>query len=96
MSVDIPWHVTGFHPTYKMQDRPATSPATLKKAREIGLAEGLRFVCEGNIPGSGGEDTTCPGCGSLLIERIGFSSRLMAMTAGRCDRCKLPVSGVWG
>ena len=95
VSMDIPWHVTGFYPTYQMLDRPATPAATLKKARDIGLAEGLRFVYEGNILGSGGEDTQCPGCGALLIQRSGFSSRLMAMTAGRCDQCNVPVAGVW-
>ena len=51
VSPAIPWHVTAFHPTFKMMDRPATPPATLVKAREIGLAAGLRYVYVGNIPG---------------------------------------------
>jgi pyruvate formate lyase activating enzyme len=95
VSPQIPWHVSGFYPTYKMLDRPATSLATLKKAREIGLAEGLRFVYEGNVPGSGGEDTFCPGCSTRLIQRSGFSSQTIAMIDGRCEKCGITIAGVW-
>jgi len=58
--VCIPRHVTAFYPTYKMMDRDPAPVATLRKAREIGLAEGLHYVYEGNIPGEGGENTYCP------------------------------------
>ncbi len=95
VSVDLPWHVTGFFPTHKMLDRPATPAATLDMAREIGLAEGLLYVYEGNIAGSGGEDTRCPGCGTLLIRRSGFSSQQVGMADGCCGACKLPIAGVW-
>jgi len=95
VSPQIPWHVSGFYPTYKMLDRPATPLATLKKACEIGLAEGLRFVYEGNVPGSGGEDTFCPGCSTRLIQRSGFSSQTVAMIDGRCDQCVASIAGVW-
>jgi len=96
VSVDIPWHVTGFYPTYKMLDRPATPLVTLEKARKIGLAEGLHFVYEGNVAGAGGEDTSCPGCSALLIQRAGFSSRLVTMDNGYCGQCGLTVAGIWG
>ena len=95
VSPHLPWHVTGFYPTYKMLDRPATPLATLKKAHEIGLGEGLRFVYEGNIPGSGGEDTFCPGCSTRLIRRSGFSSQTVAMVDGRCEKCGMTIAGVW-
>jgi pyruvate formate lyase activating enzyme len=95
VSIDIPWHVTGFYPTYKMLDRPSTSLASLAMAREIGLAEGLRFVYEGNVAGSGGEDTRCPECGAMLIRRTGFRSELAAMADGRCSACQFQVAGVW-
>ena len=95
VSADIPWHVSGFHPTYKMVDRPPTPASTLQKARQIGLAEGLRFVYEGNVVGSGGEDTHCPGCGTLLIHRSGFSSQQGAMASGQCGTCGLSIAGVW-
>ena len=53
VGLDIPWHVTAFHPTFKMMDRPATPVATLRRAREIGLKAGLRYVYTGNIPRRG-------------------------------------------
>lgn len=65
---DIPLHFTAFHPDYRMRDRPGTAPSTLKRAREIGMAEGLRFVYEGNVL-SDGTNTYCPSCGKCLVER---------------------------
>ena len=95
VSAFLPWHVSGFFPTYKMLDRPSTPPATLRKAREIGLAEGLRFVYEGNVRGSGGEDTFCPECATLLIRRSGFSSDMVALEKGRCQKCGTSIAGVF-
>ncbi|MGE4559169.1 MAG: AmmeMemoRadiSam system radical SAM enzyme [Desulfobulbus sp.] len=95
ISVNIPWHVSGFYPTYQMLDRPSTPPATLLMAREIGLKEGLHFVYTGNVVASGGEDTHCPGCNSLLIHRQGFSSQVVGLENGRCSQCGVPVAGVW-
>ena len=96
VSPAIPWHVTAFYPTYKMQDRPPTPAATLRQAREIGLEEGLRFVYEGNIPGEGGENTYCPACGAELINRYGFSIRSNSLVDGRCGKCGEEIEGVWG
>ncbi len=95
VSPAVPWHVTAFYPTYKMMDRERTPVATLRKAREIGLEEGLRFVYEGNIPGEGGENTFCPACGTTLITRFGFSVRQVNMTDGRCGKCGERIEGVW-
>ena len=96
VSPDIPWHVSGFHPTYKMLDRPRTPASTLLKAREIGRAEGLRYVYTGNIPGSAGEDTCCPSCGTLLIQRRAFASeQTTALVQGHCRSCGLSLPGVW-
>ena len=64
---ETPWHVSRFHPTYRLTDRPATPVETLIRAREIGLEAGLKYVYTGNIPGQGGEDTLCPGCGDAVI-----------------------------
>lgn len=91
----MPWHVTAFRPTYKMTDRMATPAASLKKARDIGIAEGLLYVYEGNIPGLGGENTFCPSCQAEIISRFGFSISSMQMDDGRCRACGHPVSGVW-
>ncbi len=95
VSPTIPWHVTAFHPTYKMMDRRPTPIAALRKAREIGQEEGLYYVYEGNIPGQGGENTFCPGCGAELISRFGFSISENDLTDGRCSKCGQPIDGVW-
>ncbi len=95
VSPTIPWHVTAFHPTYNMMDRRPTPAATLQKAREIGQEEGLYYVYEGNIPGQGGENTYCPGCGAELISRFGFSISKNNLADGRCSKCGHPIDGVW-
>jgi pyruvate formate lyase activating enzyme len=98
VSKDIPWHVTAFHPEYKMADRDWTPAATLRSAAEVGQAEGLRYVYAGNIPGRTGslENTYCPACKALLIERVGF--RILANhlgPGGACSRCRTRIPGVW-
>jgi pyruvate formate lyase activating enzyme len=95
-SVDraIPWHVTQFHPTYKMLDRPRTPVDTLRKAREIGVKAGLRYVYEGNVPGEGGENTYCPSCKELLIERSGYSLAKIGMKDSVCSKCAARIDGV--
>ncbi len=95
LSADIPWHVTRFWPTYMMTDRPSTPHHTLVRAREIGLAEGLRYVYVGNIPGDTGENTLCPTCGKLVIERAGFTVKQQHMTGGSCNHCKTPIAGIF-
>jgi pyruvate formate lyase activating enzyme len=91
----MPWHVTAFYPTYKLTDRPPTPVETLRKARDTGLKEGLHFVYEGNIPGEGGENTYCPGCGTEIISRYGMSTRSIKMSAGTCAHCHEAIPGVW-
>ncbi len=95
VSPAIPWHVTAFYPIYKMMDRDPTPVATLRKAREIGLAEGLHYVYEGNVPGEGGENTYCPGCGGKLIDRFGFSIQQNNLKDGHCSKCGQQLAGVW-
>ena len=91
---DIPWHVSRFHPRYRLLDRPATPVRTLQDARDIGLKAGLRYVYTGNIPGDRGEYTYCHFCGKTLIERIGFSIELKGLREGLCSHCGTPMSGV--
>jgi len=95
VSPAIPWHVTAFYPTYKMMDRDPTPVAALRKAREVGLAEGLHYVYEGNVPGEGGENTYCPGCGTKMIERFGFSIQQNNLKDGHCSKCGQQLAGVW-
>jgi pyruvate formate lyase activating enzyme len=96
-SVDpsIPWHVTQFYPTYKLLDRPRTPVSTLRRAREMGMRSGLKYVYEGNVPGEGGENTYCPRCGEALVKRFGVSLVENRMKGGSCPSCGLPLEGVW-
>ena len=98
VSTDIPWHVTAFHPDYKFEDRSSTSVRTLLRAAEIGREEGLHFVYAGNLPGAvrRWENTYCPGCETLLVERIGFRvSRNGIGPDGLCPACRRAIPGVW-
>lgn len=90
----IPWHVTQYYPAYMMHDRPPTPVQTLRRAREIGLETGLRHVFQGNVPGEGGENTFCPACHALLIERYGFYVRYNRIRDGRCPECGTVIEGV--
>jgi pyruvate formate lyase activating enzyme len=91
---ETPWHVSRFHPTYKMLDRPATPVATLRRARQIGIDAGLRYVYEGNVPGEGGENTCCPACGKLLIRRSGFYVDENRIEMGKCPDCATAIDGI--
>jgi pyruvate formate lyase activating enzyme len=98
VSPDIPWHVTAFHPDYKMTDPPSTSVSTLLRAAEIGQEAGLNYIYAGNIPGrvSEYENTYCPKCRTLLIERSGYVILGYHLTAqGTCPKCGTAIAGVW-
>lgn len=98
ISADIPWHVTGYHPDYKMQENPPTPASTLQKAADIGQEAGLNFVYAGNLPGKVGslENTYCPGCQTLLVERHAYSITKYALKAGGfCPNCNTKLAGVW-
>ena len=98
VSRDIPWHVTAFHKDYKMTDPENTSAETLIRAAEIGKNAGLRFVYAGNLPGQVGdlEDTHCPNCQALLIERFGYLILAYHLTPnGSCPSCGTAIPGRW-
>ena len=77
VGIDIPWHVSAFYPAYKMLEYPPTPAATLRKAREIGLNAGLRYVYIGNVSVKGGENTYCYACQELVVERSSYSIQLL-------------------
>jgi len=98
VSPEIPWHVTGFHPDYRMQDRHATRANDLQQAADIGQEAGLKFVYAGNLPGRVGslEDTHCPHCSALLIPRHGYAlGECRIGSDGKCPECGKVVPGVW-
>jgi len=91
----IPWHVTGFYPSYKMSDVPPTGSKILTRARRIGQEQGLAYVYSGNRPGAIGENSSCPSCGSTVITRHGFQILTNRLRAGNCPDCGCAIPGVW-
>jgi len=97
VSPDIPWHVTAYHPDYK-HSAPATLAASLQQAADIGQEAGLRFVYAGNLPGRVGslENTYCPDCRNLLVQRRGFTVMDYHITPqGECPKCAHLIPGIW-
>ena len=101
---DVPLHFTAFHPDWKMRDRPATPPSTLKRAREIAKRNGLRWVYTGNVYDPEGQSTNCFACGARLIGRDGYEIESWHLDArGQCGACgaRCPglfeeIPGSWG
>jgi pyruvate formate lyase activating enzyme len=91
---ETPWHVSAFHPTYRLTDAVPTPAATLTRAREIGLAAGLRYVYTGNIPGLDGENTRCHNCKEPIIKRRGFTVSEYNIREGACSFCGGKIDGV--
>lgn len=91
---ETPWHVSRFFPMHRMLDVPATPPASLRRAAELGREAGLVHVYVGNAPELGLEDTRCAGCGRLLIERHGYRVRTHLTPAGACVECGRALAGV--
>ncbi len=100
ISPDIPWHISAFHPSYKMIDKPATPETIIRKAFKIGKEKGLKYVYAGNIQTSDMENTYCPKCGQLLVERnyysIGkFNIKPKDKKNGECPKCGTSIPGIW-
>jgi pyruvate formate lyase activating enzyme len=87
VSPDIPWHVSRFHPQYKQADKEWTPSETVFAALEMGKEAGLKYLYAGNLPAGRYENTYCPSCGELVIERSGFASRSSGLTGNRCAAC---------
>ncbi len=92
---DTPIHFSRFFPMYKLQDLPPTPVATLKKARDIALKAGLKYVYIGNVPGHEGENTICPVCGQTLIRRLGYTILENRLRNGTCPQCGAEIPGLW-
>ena len=96
LGADVPLHFSAFHPDWKMFDRPSTPPATLTRARDIAIGNGMHHVYTGNVRNAEGETTRCHGCGTALIERDGYDIRGWRMTSdGCCERCGARCAGVF-
>ncbi len=92
---DTPLHFSAFFPRYQMRNLPPTSARTLDTAREIAVSEGLHYVYTGNILSKAGQNTYCPGCNKLLIERSGYTILQNLLEDGYCPDCAKKIHGVW-
>ncbi|MCK7467372.1 MAG: hypothetical protein MZU91_03990 [Desulfosudis oleivorans] len=92
---ETPWHISRFHPQFKMLNVPVTSISSLHRAVEIGKQAGLKYVYSGNVPGDEGENTHCFHCGNLLIERYGFKVVSINLTGNKCSKCGTQLDGVF-
>jgi pyruvate formate lyase activating enzyme len=92
---DVPLHFSRFYPTYRLTNLPPTPAETLTRCRDLSMAQGLRYVYVGNIPGHPGESTYCPKCGRTIIERQVFTIRHNNLRGGKCKFCGAVVPGVW-
>lgn len=95
LGADTPLHFSGFYPRYQMRNLPATSLKTLETARKIAMSEGLNYVYIGNVASKEGQNTYCPGCKKLLIERSGYTILQNRLRRGRCPDCSKEIYGVW-
>jgi len=93
LGADTPWHFLKFFPRYLMRNLPPTPHTILDRAREIAMAEGLKFVYTGNIPGHRGNNTYCPNCQQLLIQRVGFEVIKNRLNSSRCSNCGTKIAG---
>jgi len=92
---ETPWHISRFHPHYKLQAIRPTPVTLIHDAWEIGKAAGLYYVYSGNIPGERTEKTFCHICGYLLIDRVGFSIQNISLLHNVCPNCQTPLDGIW-
>jgi pyruvate formate lyase activating enzyme len=89
----VPWHLSAFHPDYKMLDNHATKLETLERAKTIGQKAGLEYIYLGNVPVHG--DTYCPECHELLIDRTGYTVTINNLIEGHCPKCNRAIEGIW-
>jgi len=90
---NIPWHISRFYPQYKYTDSAPTSEKTLRRAYDIAKTAGLHYVYIGNLPGAKAENTYCPGCDKLLIERLGYIIKANTIKNGTCPGCGTITAG---
>jgi pyruvate formate lyase activating enzyme len=94
VSPDMPWHISAFYPMYKMKDVPMTGIESIRRGLQAGRKAGLKYVYAGNVTGEN-ENTICPVCGEVLIERLGYRIIRNSVADGRCPKCRSALSGLW-
>jgi len=94
VSQDMPWHISSFYPMYRLKDVPRTGIEALRRGVEIGHDAGLKYVYAGNIPGEK-EDTKCPVCSEMLVERSSYRVMRNSVVDDRCPKCGKAIAGLW-
>lgn len=92
---DVPLHFSRFYPKYKLKSLPPTPIPTLERARDVAMKAGLHYVYLGNVAKHPANHTYCPRCKTMLIKRIGYNVKVLALIDGHCTNCKLPIPGIW-
>jgi pyruvate formate lyase activating enzyme len=95
LGADVPVHFTQFHPEYLLKNLPITPVPTLERAKAIADAEGLHYVYIGNVPGHPAQNTYCPKCRRMVVERLGFTASQMLIRKGACPFCSQAIPGIW-
>ena len=93
---DVPIHFSRFYPQYRLKNLPVTPTKTLDTARKIALDSGIHFAYIGNVPEHEGENTFCPSCHKLIIQRRGyliFENHIQK--DGTCKFCHNSIPGIW-
>ncbi|MEA2046901.1 MAG: AmmeMemoRadiSam system radical SAM enzyme [Campylobacterota bacterium] len=93
LGTHVPWHLSAFHPDYKMFEHKRTGLETLQRAKKIGEEVGLHYIYLGNVPVHG--DTHCPQCNELLIDRTGYTITVNKLKSGHCPKCQREIEGIW-
>ena len=95
LGADTPVHFSRFYPLYKLKNLPPTPVSTLEQAREVALSSGLEYAYIGNVPGHAGENTFCPQCKKMVIQRTGYMIGEVHLKGGTCEFCGKPIPGIW-
>jgi len=94
VSPDMPWHLSAFYPMHRLRSVPRTSIESLRLARDIGREAGLKHIYLGNVAAES-ENTICPVCGQVQIERMGYRIMRNSITEGHCSNCGSAIAGIW-
>ncbi len=95
LGADVPIHLTRYHPMYKMKNIPSTPVKTLERLHQIAIDAGINYAYIGNVPGHPTEHTVCPKCKKVLIQRIGYRTKIEGIKDGKCKACNTTIAGVW-
>jgi len=95
VGTETPWHISRFHPRYRMLAERITPVEAIQKAADIGKSRGIKYVYSGNVPGEAGESTFCSRCGNLLISRYGFRIERLNLGESACPRCATRLEGLF-